>query len=62
MLNKIFNDKQNMITAHNHVSVLLSYDLISQYVTYEHTANKITSLIICATIFIKLKYKYTFLE
>lgn len=51
MSNNIFNDNTNIITAPNQVSFLLSYDLISPYVIYEHTINKIESLIKVAVIF-----------
>lgn len=50
MSNNIFNDNTNIITAPNQVS-FLSYDLISPYVIYEHTMNKIESLIKVAVIF-----------
>ena len=50
MSNKIFSDKQNIITAQIHVSFFESYDVVNPYVMYEHTENKITSLISCAVI------------
>lgn len=62
MSNNIFNDNTNIITAPNQVSFLLSYDLISPYVIYEHTIKRITSLIKSAVILNRLKDKYTILE